>query len=185
MRKYKFTKNALDWNGYKLRQIQAVRDFGNVRKGDLGGWICYDAQLSHEGDCWIGEDSRIGYGVTVDENAQLIDSWIFGDCSIRNRAVLDCVNCYIFGRVHHTIESCDCVTSILQNWYSICYSGYEIANGKKEHYISVGCQVHKVSDWMNENFRNTIIRRNLFPKSKVESFLNILKFICQEHKIKI
>ena len=37
--KYKLTKNTKEVNGITLYQIQALRDFGNVKNEDLGGWI--------------------------------------------------------------------------------------------------------------------------------------------------
>lgn len=185
MRKYKFIGLTEMFYGYKMQQIQAVRDFGNVKKGEVGGWVCYDGQLSHDGDCWVGFNSRISYNICVCDNAQLFRSNIFGSCVVGKSAVLEDVNTSVFGRIYHTIKNCDNVTSIIQTNYDICYSGYEIVKGKKEHYISVGCQVHKVSDWLNETFRNKVIRAANFPKSKVESFLYILMFICKEHRIKI
>lgn len=185
MRKYKFNGKSEVYRGYKVRQIQAVRDFGNVKKGDAGGWICYDGALSHEGDCWIDSDSIIGSEICIHDNAQLIDTRIVGDCMIYGNARIEGCRGSVYGRINHTMTDLKQITSILSNIYDICYSGYEIVNGKKEHYISVGCQSHKVSEWLNESFRNKVIRETQFPKSKIDSFLDILKFICKENRIKI
>jgi len=38
-KKYKFTKETIEYNGHTLRRIVATRDFGAVPKGDLGGFI--------------------------------------------------------------------------------------------------------------------------------------------------
>jgi hypothetical protein len=37
-----------------LLQIRALRDFGNVKAGDLGGFIGSEKNLSQEGTCWVG-----------------------------------------------------------------------------------------------------------------------------------
>ena len=38
-KKYKLTKKTIEICGKKLFRIQAIRDFGNISKGDLGGFI--------------------------------------------------------------------------------------------------------------------------------------------------
>ena len=47
--KYELTDNKK--NG--LTQIRALRDFGAVKAGDLGGWIESEKNLSQGGDCWV------------------------------------------------------------------------------------------------------------------------------------
>ena len=39
MRKYKMTSNVKELLGHKLFQIKALKDFGDVKAGDLGGYI--------------------------------------------------------------------------------------------------------------------------------------------------
>ncbi len=36
--KYSLTKNSIEIDGRKLYQIKAEMSFGNVKKGDLGGY---------------------------------------------------------------------------------------------------------------------------------------------------
>lgn len=38
-RKYDFTGETKQYGAYLLHRIIAVRDFNNVKNGDLGGWI--------------------------------------------------------------------------------------------------------------------------------------------------
>lgn len=47
-KKYEFTKTDLYFNGTILHQIVALKDFGSVKKGDLGGWIESEDNLSQE-----------------------------------------------------------------------------------------------------------------------------------------
>lgn len=44
-------------------RIKALRNFGDVKKGDIGGLIQSEDNLSHDGDCWIYDDARcVGSG---------------------------------------------------------------------------------------------------------------------------
>ena len=38
-KKYEFTGETMDCFGYTLRRIKAIENFGDVKKGDIGGWI--------------------------------------------------------------------------------------------------------------------------------------------------
>lgn len=59
--KYEITSEELVYGGLKLHRIRALRDFGDVRKGDLGGFIEREMNLWHTGDCWIYSDACV-YG---------------------------------------------------------------------------------------------------------------------------
>ncbi|EJF98611.1 hypothetical protein MEI_00181 [Bartonella vinsonii subsp. arupensis Pm136co] len=37
MKKYELTDQTIDVDGFTLHRIRALRDFGKVKKGDLGG----------------------------------------------------------------------------------------------------------------------------------------------------
>ena len=51
-RKYEFTGETRNWVGRTLHRIRAVRDFGDVKAGDLGGWIETESNLSNDGNAW-------------------------------------------------------------------------------------------------------------------------------------
>jgi len=40
-------------------RIEALRDFSDVKKGDIGGFVQSEHNLSHRGDCWIYEDAVV------------------------------------------------------------------------------------------------------------------------------
>ena len=55
-----------------LRQIVALRDFADVKRGDEGGWLDNEAALSHEGECWIYDpNSAVFAGAKIEGNARL------------------------------------------------------------------------------------------------------------------
>ena len=48
-------------NNTELYRIRALRSFGKVKEGDLGGYIESESNLSHEGNCWVYDDVKV-YG---------------------------------------------------------------------------------------------------------------------------
>ena len=63
----------LDHAGQKLYRIQALRSFGSVKKGDLGGYVAGLDNLSHQGSCWLFDDSKAYYGARVEGDATMHD----------------------------------------------------------------------------------------------------------------
>lgn len=59
---------AKQWGFYRVR---AVRDFGLVEAGDLGGMVESEQNLSHEGLCWVDNDASIWDSARVSGNAQV------------------------------------------------------------------------------------------------------------------
>lgn len=51
--KYKLTANTKIIFGITLHQIQAEVSFGCIVKGDFGGWIEGDKNLSQDGNAWV------------------------------------------------------------------------------------------------------------------------------------
>lgn len=84
-------------NGTILHRIKAIRDFGDVKKGDLGGFIEKEENLSHDGDCWVSGDAG------VYENAKIHDSvHVYG-----NARVFGNVEAYGYARVYSDAEVSD------------------------------------------------------------------------------
>lgn len=64
-------------------RIRALRDFGEVEKGQLGGHVESEKNLSHDGLCWIYDDA------TVCNHAQIIeDALVFDYADIRGNAII-------------------------------------------------------------------------------------------------
>ena len=61
MKKYEYTGEQKEISGVTLHQIRAVRDFGGVHAGEIGGWIGSEKNLSHKNDAWVFGDARV-YG---------------------------------------------------------------------------------------------------------------------------
>ena len=73
MEKYKLSKNSKMFDGVKLYRITAVRDFGSVKNGELGGWVQAENNLSQFGNCWVGDKAQVSGTALVSGNARVCD----------------------------------------------------------------------------------------------------------------
>ena len=91
--KYKITDEKNRFAGRTLYRIQALKDFSDVKSGDLGGWVESENNLSQEGDCWVYGDARV-YGnarvsghVWVSGNAVVSGhAWVSGNARVSDNA---------------------------------------------------------------------------------------------------
>lgn len=79
--KYVLTDNIINVDGRILCQIRAVRDFGNVFGGDLGGYVESERNLSHRGNCWIYRDAMV-----FDQARVLEDALVAGKAKVYENA---------------------------------------------------------------------------------------------------
>lgn len=83
MDKYKLTDETIIINGHILHRIQALKDFDLVAKGDLGGFVESEENLSHEGNCWIYDNAKVYDNALITKDAQIYDrAEIFNSASI-------------------------------------------------------------------------------------------------------
>ena len=59
--KYILTDETIKIDGHVLHRIKAIKNFSDVIKGDLGGYIESDKNLSISGDAWVF-DNAVVYG---------------------------------------------------------------------------------------------------------------------------
>ena len=99
--KYKLTDETIEFNGVKLYRIEALKDFSLVKKGDKGGFVQSERNLSHNGNCWIFHDAKalgnslVEANAVLSCNAQICDdaiasgySFITNDSIVCGRAVI-------------------------------------------------------------------------------------------------
>lgn len=67
--------------GKPMYRIRALKDFSDVKKGDLGGYVESEENLSQEGNCWIYDNSIVGLGSKVTGNAIVKDVSVVVRCS--------------------------------------------------------------------------------------------------------
>ena len=72
-KKYELLKDdAVRYFGRTLYRIKATTDFGDVKKGELGGYIEKEKNLSHLGDAWVSGNARVSGDATVSELGDVI-----------------------------------------------------------------------------------------------------------------
>ena len=81
MKKYRLTEETTKVGNRTLYRIQALRDFGNVTKGDIGGYIESEKNLSQDGNAWVYVDAWVSGNARVYGNA-----WVYGDAWVSGNA---------------------------------------------------------------------------------------------------
>lgn len=83
MKKYEIIKtDYIEYKNRKLFRIKAIRNFSYIRKGELGGYVQNENNLSHAGECWAFDNSKILDNAIVKDNAQICDDVILQDNAI-------------------------------------------------------------------------------------------------------
>lgn len=91
-KKYEFTGEFKKFGGVILHRIRAIKNFGNVEAGDLGGWIEKEDNLSHEDDCWVFDNAWVYDNARIYGNARVSDNaWVLGNAHVYD-------NAYVFGK---------------------------------------------------------------------------------------
>lgn len=95
-KKYELIKStAIHFQGKNLYRIKALRNFGEITTGQIGGYIESEDNLSHEGNAWVGGHAHVLGHAKVYENAQVLhyaiitdDAEIFGNAEVTGRALI-------------------------------------------------------------------------------------------------
>jgi NDP-sugar pyrophosphorylase family protein len=128
-KKYELTDEVIERAGHKLYRIKAVRSFSNVKKGDLGGWIEKEGNLSYNSDCWIYDNAMVFDKAMASDNAKISgnaqvcgDAWVYDNASV-------CDNAQVSGKA--LVSGVTCV------YDNAWISGYIQVNSKSK--ISGNC----------------------------------------------
>ena len=134
-----------------LFRIKALKDFNDVKKGDIGGYVESEKNLSQYGDCWIYDNARVEDNAQVYGDAEVCgDCWIYDNAVVRDNAKV-CHNARIRGHavVQHdavvrgnaiicgdAIISSDKDYIVFKNWWS---SGRYFTWTRSNNMWKVGC----------------------------------------------
>lgn len=114
-KKYELTEETLAVDGHVLHRIKALRDFGDVKKGDLGGFIENESNLAHDWNCWIYNDAVVSDYARVCEKAR-----VCGEAEVCGEAIIKSKSDYI----------------VFKNWWS---SGRYFTWTRSNDMWAVGC----------------------------------------------
>ena len=70
-KKYRLTGNHINIGSRILYQIEALKDFGDVKAGDLGGYIESEENLSQYDIAWVYGDAQVLGNAQVFDNARV------------------------------------------------------------------------------------------------------------------
>ena len=159
--KYKLTDEKINQLDVTLFRIKALKSFGNVKEGDLGGYIEKGGNLSQYDTCWVFDNARVSGDARVFGNAIVFDNArvfgdaivfgdarvfgsarVFGDASVFDNARIS-GNAMVSGDAMVSGE--DKITGFITNLINVCE--FNITASKRDSYIRVGCRGHTVLEW--------------------------------------
>ena len=83
MKKYELTGECKVYFGVTLRRIKSLIDFSDVKKGELGGFIEKEENLSHGGDARVYGNAMVYGDARVYGNAMVSgDAWVSGNAMV-------------------------------------------------------------------------------------------------------
>jgi len=116
----------------KLWHIRALRSFGNVSKGDIGGWVESEDNLSQDGNAWVSGNARVSGNAWVSGGARVSgDARVYGGAWVSGNAW-----------VHHEKHTDDVWTLTLGK-HTITVDG---------NHLNIGCESHTIGQWL-KNYR--------------------------------
>ena len=103
-KKYKLTHHTKKvYGGHTLHRIKALKSFGDVKKGDLGGWVEDYNNLSQLDTAWVYDNAmvwgnaKVSDKAKISETAKVLDNaWVFDNVKIYGDATV-CGDACIYG----------------------------------------------------------------------------------------
>lgn len=153
--KYRLTDETVTIKiGVTLHRIEALQSFGLVRKGDLGGFVESENNLSQEGLAWLFYNARVFGNTKIDGNARVgSNAWVDGNARIGGSA-----------RVTRTPK---------------VLTGFPYTVTITDHHIRAGCEQHPPSVW--RDCGAAIIRAQGYKTERARRWLTLLLNIADEH----
>ena len=102
-KKFELTDETVKCGEHILHRIKALKNFGHIAKGDLGGYVEKEENLSQYCKCWISdkamvyEDARVYGNATVRDNAIVCGHAEISDNARVCDDAIVCSNAQVFG----------------------------------------------------------------------------------------
>ncbi len=155
-KKFGFTEETktTPW-GTTVKRIVALRDFGDVKAGDKGGFLEKEENLSHNNDCWVYGEARVYGEAWVYGEARVFgEAWVFGEAQVCGEAqvygearVFGEAQVYgearvfgeawVFGKAR--------ATTVVKTFGN----GFDYRITVTDKHIKIGCQQYLKSEWLN------------------------------------
>ena len=86
-KKYELSNETIEIDGITLHRIKALKDFSDVKAGDLGGWVEKEDNLSQMGDAWVYENAEVYGNAKIHGDAEIYrNAKVFGNAKIYGNA---------------------------------------------------------------------------------------------------
>lgn len=155
MKKFELTNEFITIGafGKKLFRIRALADFGDVRAGELGGYVEKEENLSHDDNAWIFDDACVCDNACVFGNARVTDyahirdnALVYGNARVSGDARVS-GNAYVSGNALVTDNA----------WVSgnACITGNALICSEADYTTIKG---------FGREYRNTTFFRNKYDK---------------------
>ena len=83
MKKFELTSEFVTFLGKKLFRIKALISFGNVKEGELGGFVEKEENLDQSGNAWVSGNARVSSNAWVSGDARVSsNAWVSGDAEV-------------------------------------------------------------------------------------------------------
>ena len=90
MKKYRLTHETRVLRCATYYRIEALKDFGDVKSGDKGGFVQSEQNLSHQGNAWIYGDALVSDNARVYDDARIYNkARVRGNAKVFDQAVVD------------------------------------------------------------------------------------------------
>lgn len=171
--KYEITDICKQTAFGEVFRIRALKDFSDVKAGDLGGWIAKTAQLSQYDDCWLYDDATMHNNARMYDNAVMHhntrmynnaemrnNARMYNNTEMRNNAVMyDKTEMYdnaqliksgvLFGRSQLRGDAIvsNTAINIVSPYYTVTIA---------DNHIIIGCQSHTKEFWKNADYQTIL-----------------------------
>ena len=86
-KKYRLTDQSMLYNGKMIYRIEALKDFNDVKKGEYGGFVESEDNLSQDGNCWVYGNAKLFDESVVKDNACVYyNAWVSDNACVSGKA---------------------------------------------------------------------------------------------------
>ena len=160
-------ENTIEFNGRTLHRIRALKDFDDVKAGDIGGYVESEWNLSQYGICWIYDDAICMDNAWVCNSAKMYNR----SCMYNNSKMLDNSIMYDYSRMYDNTMMYD-NSKMFDN--SIMFDNSRMFDNSKMYDNSIMLD-------NSEMFGNSILKNNDKLYGKINKpFKKIFQHQCEK-----
>ena len=105
-KKYKLLKNdTIEYEGKILYRIKALKETLHYKKGELGGYIQSEENLSHDGSCWVKYNAMVFDKARIEDHALVKDrAMVYGFAIMEGHSeIRDNAKLYEYARIEDEV----------------------------------------------------------------------------------